>query len=291
MKLFVTDLDGTLLNSEHKLSDYSLNAIRTAMNMGLDVCIATGRGYSDILDIISELEVKPYIISSNGASVYHSNGKKLYSMSIPKDQVSEIIDYLKNMGLEFEVSTDEYTYVTQKGLDILHQELEDLGEISSEKREELTNDVLGLVLSQGNLKVIPTSKELLEIIDSANNISSISAYLNKIKDAMEYFSMDKRIRTFTSWKYNFEMTSSKTSKGIALKHLCSHLGISLDDVAAIGDNYNDLSMIKIAGIKGGMENAVPNLLSIVDYVAPSNDNDGSAKFLYKLMDGMGLLYK
>jgi hydroxymethylpyrimidine pyrophosphatase-like HAD family hydrolase len=108
---------------------------------------------------------------------------------------------------------------------------------------------------------------------------------------MEYFSMDKRIRTFTSWKYNFEMTSSKTSKGIALQHLCSHMGISLDDVAAIGDNYNDLSMIKIAGIKGGMENAVPNLLSIVDYVAPSNDNDGSAKFLYKLMDDMGLLYK
>lgn len=291
MKLFVTDLDGTLLNSDHKCTDYSINAINTAMKMGIKVCIATGRSYGDILELISGLDDMPYIISSNGASIYHADGKKLHSISIPKDQVKDIISYLKYQGLEFEVATDEYTYVTQPGLDILNQELEDLGDISSEKREELTNDVLGLVLSQGNLKVVPTSLDLLKEIDSANSISSISAYLNKINDAKEYFSMDSRIRTFTSWKYNFEMTSSKTSKGIALEFLCDHLDISLLDVAAIGDNYNDLSMIKIAGIKGGMENAVPNLLSISDFIAPSNDKNGSAKFLYKLMDDMGLIYK
>lgn len=288
MKLFVTDLDGTLLNSDHKLSEYSMNAIKTAMDKGIPVCIATGRSYNDILEIISELDVKPYIISSNGASVYNTDGEKMYSISIPKDQVREIITYLKAQNLEFEVADDEYTYITQKGLDILHQELEDVGSVDTKKREELEQDVLGLVLSQGNLKVVPDMEVLLDSIESANSVSSISAYLNKIHKAMERFTMDKRILTFSSWKYNFEMTSSDTSKGIALKHLCEHLGIDLSDVAVIGDNYNDLSMIKIAGIKGAMGNAVENIKSMADFQAPTNDEDGAAKFLYKLMEDMGL---
>ncbi|MFH5836850.1 Cof-type HAD-IIB family hydrolase [Proteiniclasticum sp. C24MP] len=288
MKLFVTDLDGTLLNSDHKLSEYSMNAIKTAMEKGIPVCIATGRSYNDILEIISDLEVKPYIISSNGASVYHADGHKMYSISIPKDQVRDIITYLKAQNLEFEVADDEYTYITQGGLDLLHQELEDVGSIDTKKREELEQDVLGLVLSQGNLKVVPTMEDLLDSIESANSVSSISAYLNKIHMAMEYFTMDKRILTFSSWKYNFEMTSSDTSKGIALKHLCKHLNIDLSDVAVIGDNYNDLSMIKIAGIKGAMANAVDNIKSMADFQAPTNDEDGAAKFLYKLLEDMGL---
>ena len=271
MKLFVTDLDGTLLNSDHKLSEFSMNAIKTAMDKGIPVCIATGRSYNDILEIISELDVKPYIISSNGASVYNTDGEKMYSISIPKDQVREIITYLKAQNLEFEVADDEYTYITQKGLDILHQELEDVGSVDTKKREELEQDVLGLVLSQGNLKVVPDMEVLLDSIESANSVSSISAYLNKIHKAMERFTMDKRILTFSSWKYNFEMTSSDTSKGIALKHLCEHLRIDLSDVAVIGDNYNDLSMIKIAGIKGAMANAVDNIKSMADFQAPTND--------------------
>jgi len=288
MKLFVTDLDGTLLNSDHKLSEYSMHAIKTAMDKGIPVCIATGRSYSDILEIIKDLEVKPYIISSNGASVYNTDGHKMYSISIPKEQIRDIITYLKAQNLEFEVADDEYTYITQGGLDLLHQELEDVGSLDTKKKKELEQDVLGLVLSQGNLKVVPTIEDLLERIESANSVSSISAYLNKIHMAMEYFTMDKRILTFSSWKYNFEMTSSDTSKGIALKHLCDHLKIDLSDVAVIGDNYNDLSMIKIAGIKGGMENGVDNVKSISDFIAPSNDEDGAAKFLYKLMKEMGI---
>lgn len=291
MKLFVTDLDGTLLNSDHQLTAFSMNAIRTAMNTGMPVCIATGRSYNDILGIIADLPVKPYIISSNGASVYHADGRKMHSTSIPKDQVREIITYLKQQNLEFEVADDEYTYITQGGLDLLHKELEDVGSSDTLKKEELEKDVLGLVLSQGNLKVVPTMEDLLSRIESANSVSSISAYLNKIQKSMEYFTMDKRIRTFSSWKYNFEMTSSQTSKGIALKHLCAHLDVELSDVAVIGDNYNDLSMIKIAGIKGAMANAVENVKSIADYIAPSNDEDGAAKFLYHLMDEMGFLYK
>lgn len=288
MKLFVTDLDGTLLNSDHKLSEFSMHAIKTAMDKGITVCIATGRSYNDILEIIKDLEVKPYIISSNGASLYHTDGHKMYSISIPKDQVKDIITYLKAQNLQFEVADDEYTYMTQAGLDILHQELEDVGSVDTKKREELEQDVLGLVLSQGNLKVVPTMEDLLGRIDSANSVSSISAYLNKIHMAMEYFTMDKRILTFSSWKYNFEMTSSDTSKGVALKHLCNHLEIDLSDVAVIGDNYNDLSMIKIAGIKGAMENGVDNVKSIADFIAPSNDEDGAAEFLYKLMNEMGI---
>lgn len=284
MKLFVTDLDGTLLSTDHTLSPYSLEALNSAMENGLPVCIATGRSYSDILEIIKDFRIRPYIISSNGASIYDNEGKKIYSISIPKDQVKEIIEYLHGQNLEYEVADDEYTYITKESLDILHKELEDVGSQDSTKKKELEQDILGLVLSQGNLKVVEDMETLLNSIDSGNSVSSISAYLNKIHKNMEYFSMDKRLRTFSSWKYNFEMTSSKTSKGIALEHLCQLLDIELKDVAAIGDNYNDLSMIKIAGIKGAMGNGVEHIKAMADYIAPTNDENGAVKFLESLME-------
>lgn len=284
MKLFVTDLDGTLLSTDHTLSPYSLEALNNAMENGLPVCIATGRSYSDILEIIKDFRIRPYIISSNGASIYDNEGKKIYSISIPKDQVKEIIEYLHGQNLEYEVADDEYTYITKESLDILHKELEDVGSQDSTKKKELEQDILGLVLSQGNLKVVEDMDTLLNSIDSGNSVSSISAYLNKIHKTMEYFSMDKRLRTFSSWKYNFEMTSSKTSKGIALEHLCQLLDIELKDVAAIGDNYNDLSMIKIAGIKGAMGNGVEHIKAMADYIAPTNDENGAVKFLESLME-------
>lgn len=284
MKLFVTDLDGTLLSTDHTLSPYSLEALNSAMENDLPVCIATGRSYSDILEIIKDFRIRPYIISSNGASIYDNEGKKIYSISIPKDQVKEIIEYLHGQNLEYEVADDEYTYITKESLDILHKELEDVGSQDSTKKKELEQDILGLVLSQGNLKVVEDMDTLLNSIDSGNSVSSISAYLNKIHKTMEYFSMDKRLRTFSSWKYNFEMTSSKTSKGIALVHLCQLLDIELKDVAAIGDNYNDLSMIKIAGIKGAMGNGVEHIKAMADYIAPTNDENGAVKFLESLME-------
>jgi len=283
MKLFVTDLDGTLLNSAHKLSDFSLQALNKAMAEGVPLCIATGRSYHDILDILKDLKEMPYIISSNGASVYDKDGNKMYSVAIEKDQIRAIITYLQGQKLQFEVADDEYSYTTKEALANLKQELEDVGTVDTHKQKDLENNTLGLVLSQKNLKVVEDIDTLLSMIEETNNISSMSAYLNKIQKAMEYFTMDKRLRTFSSWKYNFEMTSRETSKGIALKSLCAHLEISLQDVAAIGDNYNDLSMLKVAGMPAAMANAVDHVKSIASYQAKSNDEDGAVRYLYHLL--------
>ena len=284
MKLFVTDLDGTLLNSAHELTDHSKATIKKAMAMKIPVCIATGRSYRDILQIFKDFEKMPYIISSNGASLYDESGKKLHGVSIPKNQVREIVNYLKAHHLQFEVADDDYTYVTKWGIDLLKKELEDVGVKDQRKKKELENDVLGIVLSQGNLRIVSSIDDMLEKITSVNSISSISAYLNKINQAMENFTMDKRIRTFSSWKYNFEMTNRDTSKGIALKALCEKLQIDLKDIVVVGDNYNDLSMLKIAGYKVAMENAVENVKSLADEVILSNDDDGVAHFLQEKLE-------
>lgn len=284
MKLFVSDLDGTLLNSDHELTEHSKDTLKRAMAMNLPVCIATGRSYRDILQIFEDFEEMPYIISSNGASLYDMNGDKLHGVSIPNEQVEEVVTYLKAHNLQFEVSDDDYTYVTEWGIDLLKKELEDVGDLDQAKKEELENDILGIVMSQGNLKIVSSYEEILNRISGANSISSISAYLNKIQKAAEYFTMDKRIRTFSSWKYNFEMTNRATSKGIALKVLCEKLGVDLEDVVTVGDNYNDLSMLKISGYKVAMENAVPNIKNLADEVIQSNDEEAVALLLNKLLD-------
>lgn len=283
MKLFVTDLDGTLLNSDHTCSSYNMDALKKASSMGIKICIASGRSYGDIINLIKGYDLNPYIISSNGASAYDDKGNKIHSISIPKTEAVEILNYLHNRNLQYQASTDKYSYVTQTGLDILHQELEDLGETDTVKKNELYNNVIGLILSQKNLKILPTLDDLLNEIDSVNSIASISAYLHKIKSAMRHFTMDSRLSTFSSVKHNFELTSSKTSKGVALRKLSDKLDIPLSEVAVIGDNYNDISMLKIAGHKGAMGNAVSNVKSLADYIAKSNDEHGVAEFLNSLI--------
>ena len=283
MKLFVTDLDGTLLSSDHTCSDYNMETLKKASSMGVKICIASGRSYGDIIKLIKGYDLNPYIISSNGASAYDDKGNKIHSVSIPKNEVVQILQYLDSKNLQYEASTDEYTYATQDGLNLLHKELEDVGESDTVKKNKLYNDIIGLVLSQKNLKIVPTLEDLLNEVDSVNSISSLSAYLHKIKNAKRHFTMDSRLSTFSSVKYNFELTSSKTSKGVALTKLADSLNIPLKNVAAIGDNYNDISMLKVAGYKGAMANAVPNVISLAEYIAPSNDENGVAEFLESLL--------
>jgi hypothetical protein len=94
MRLFVTDLDGTLLDSEHRSTEFGIEALRKAVDAGIEVCIASGRSYADIMGKISGFGISPYVISSNGASLHDKDGKKLMTTSIPIGEAAAAMKYL-----------------------------------------------------------------------------------------------------------------------------------------------------------------------------------------------------
>lgn len=84
MRLIVSDLDGTLLNSKHEISIENINALKLAQENGFDIAIATGRTYKDAIHITNKYNIKAHIISNNGSIIHNKEGKKLKSWSIDK---------------------------------------------------------------------------------------------------------------------------------------------------------------------------------------------------------------
>lgn len=104
-----------------------------------------------------------------------------------------------------------------------------------------------------------------------------------MREAKEEFKKQEDLEVVSSGKINFEVMSKGTSKGIAVKKFCDILGIDSKEVICIGDNENDISMIKFAGLGIAMGNATDEVKSMADFVTDTNVNDGVAKALRKIL--------
>ncbi|OJT75988.1 hydrolase, partial [Clostridioides difficile] len=118
--------------------------------------------------------------------------------------------------------------------------------------------------------------EILKCILFSENVDSL-------REAKEEFKKQEDLEVVSSGKINFEVMSKGTSKGIAVKKFCDILGIDSEEVICIGDNENDISMIKFAGLGIAMGNATDEVKSMADFVTDTNVNDGVAKALRKIL--------
>ena len=105
IKLIASDMDGTLLNSDHKISKDNLEAIKKAQDMGVHFAIATGRIYYDVEPFLKENGIKCECIVMNGAEYRDKDGNVLESIDIDKNKATEIFDMIKNNGLSGEIYT------------------------------------------------------------------------------------------------------------------------------------------------------------------------------------------
>jgi len=129
----------------------------------------------------------------------------------------------------------------------------------------------------------------IEDADYIKNNYSPNKILIMEKDPAEYLKMQERIKEFKniesaqSWFGALDISPLGDNKGNAVKKLCEHYNVLPEEVIAFGDNLNDISMIKYAGLGVAMGNAEEKLKIIADYVTDTNDNDGVAKAIYKFI--------
>ncbi|MGP3787089.1 HAD family hydrolase [Paenibacillus sp. 1A_MP2] len=110
MKLFATDLDGTLLNRDSQISPENAAAIHKAQQEGLKVTIATGRVYSDVLMISSEGGINTPVIGSNGATIHDANGKRLFHLPLERETAASVMQWLEDHHCYYEASTQQGIY-------------------------------------------------------------------------------------------------------------------------------------------------------------------------------------
>ncbi|WP_201308000.1 Cof-type HAD-IIB family hydrolase [Companilactobacillus farciminis] len=285
IKLIASDMDGTLLNEKMEVSDRNIQAIKDAQNAGIEFLIATGRGLSEAEPFLRN-QVHPGYITLNGAEVFDNKGEMISSNPISAESQNKVVDYFHKYDIYFEV-------VTNKG-------------IFSNDREARVNNLANLLVklnpgtsfkqalrdTQERVKMMP-----MNFVDSYEHIFNdqsfkimkligFNEHQHKVLAPMkkEITKNIKDVVVTSSSPNNVEINSIDAQKGIALLQYAKKRNISPDEIMAIGDNLNDYSMIRDAGVGVAMKNAIPAIKEIAQIETDNNANDGVAQIIEKTIE-------
>ena len=257
-KIIACDLDETLLKLDRTIDERDKEAIKKAKQLGVKFVPATGRGYNSVSDTLKELglyeEEGEFVISYNGGAISENKGSKvIYFKGITFEQAS----FLYKKGLEYDVCIHVYTKDMVYAYNYLQEEIDYLAG-RMEVREIFDKDI-EFLRGQDIVKVLYMNTDY--------------AYLKKIEEELSEYTKDLDV-SYSSNRY-IEFNHVGVNKGQGLKRLAELLDVDIKDTIAIGDNFNDLSMIKVAGLGVGVANAVEGMKKDCDYVCEATCNEAA----------------
>ncbi len=270
IKLVGVDLDGTLLKNDKTISEYTVEVMKRVANKGIHIVPITGRPYSGLPSEIKNSDIISYIITSNGAQIISSKGqKRLFSFQLKNDVALKIIGILRGYACMLEIFTDDVGYVEEEVYEYYKAVYADtpIGGYISASRKKIDNIENFLINSQ---------KGCDEIFIICKNKDT----RQRIYERFETFDGIQMCRLGDQF---LEITKLGTDKGNALITLCHSLDISPKDTIAFGDGENDLQFMEKSGTAVAMENACGAIKAKADIIAPSNEENGVAVILEKLI--------
>lgn len=257
-KLLITDVDGTLLNSRHTVSQQNAQAIQQLMGEGYSFGLATGRIEMSAAPLAGALNVTLPLILYNGARVIDvRSGKILFESHLSGDAVRTALGLLSKLPVDVNLYSEGHLFVSERTPAVLEHE----------RKERITALEVGDLLKFVRTRCPGPVTKLL-IIGEEQSFAHIRASL----DPHQHLGT----RLVSSDAIYLEVLPEEASKGAALDVLCRHLDIPLHKVVAMGDAPNDLDMLTAAGLGVAVANAHPDIITAADYVAPSHDENAVA---------------
>jgi Cof subfamily protein (haloacid dehalogenase superfamily) len=257
IKAVVLDLDGTLLNSQHQISDRNKKVILELKNRGVKIFLATGRTYTSLYPYKQELDLDTPVICYNGAKIVDSKTDKTYfEFPIHGDDVKELIKISREKGIHLNLYQDEIWYIEKSD----NEETKTYIEISGLDYTEKDFDTFEDYRMTKSL-FIAEHERLLEI----------EGLLNKKLNGSVHVTFSK--------PFFLEILNGDVNKGTALEKVLETEGIPKENVVAFGDGLNDYEMLDTVGIGVAMGNSLDRLKGLVKLKTLSNDDDGVAVFL------------
>lgn len=262
-KLIAIDMDGTLLNTQDKISERNKKALLKAINNGIHVVIATGRIYKSALYYYKDLGLNSPIIACNGAVISSSNGEIIFEKLIDSSSLKELIQLAEENDMYYHFyDKDKFYYKTTK---------EEFSNYYRYYEENYIKQDIELVSFKSPWDIVdPNSSKYYKAVFIDDDIDRLLDFRSKLKDI-------KGISVSKSWHNNIEVMNKEVSKGNAVKFLMDALNIDSSQVIAIGDNENDVSMFKVAGLSIAMANGDEIAKKQAHVITASNDEDGVAQ--------------
>jgi Cof subfamily protein (haloacid dehalogenase superfamily) len=270
-KLIAVDLDGTLLNSKKQISQENKIAISKAVKKGVKIVICSGRIFAGARVIADEAGLNHgSIIACNGALIKELNTEKLlYSKLLNSEDCLKVIDICRNEDIYF------HAYVE----DALYTEKMEYSALTYSKKNKLLpkNQQIDIRLTDDVKEMLGHSKI------SASKFVVISKDSQKLSRARQCVEQIKGVKVMSSDYDNFEVVHNKVDKGSALMFIAEKLDIGKEEIIAIGDNENDISMLECAGMGVAMGNSIPFIKESADYITVTNDENGVAEVINKFI--------
>ncbi|NLK93833.1 MAG: HAD family phosphatase [Clostridiales bacterium] len=284
IKLIASDMDGTLLDSNHGITKENLLLINKAKENSIIFTIATGRRYEDVLPILKENNIKCQCIVMNGAEYRDEEGKILDSIYLSKEKSREILEVLKEHGFNIEIYTDKGLYCTTSKEEALNQAA--LRIMSYSSNNISFEKALKEAHNHPHFKELNYITNVEEFLESNIEIAKFVVFfdtIEKTKYAKNALKDIEGIAVSGSFERNIEINNIKAQKGIILTKVIKKMGLNKDEVAVMGDSYNDYSMFKEFTETYAMGNAIKEIKEIAKYITETNDNSGVAKAIEKII--------
>lgn len=271
-RLFVSDLDGTLLNSKAEISATTAERINKGIANGLDFTISTARTPATALKIVEKLNLRLPIMLMNGVLVYDPlTDKYLQKATIDETVIMVLLGLIKLKGLScflYSIENNEfhayYDSVESTSLNYFRNE-----RIMKYGKKFTEVEDLSLVAGNGIIYcMLREPKEKLE---------GLKRELSVVKGVKTEFYPD----VYNEDYYMLEIYSEEASKKAALSYL--RAAGHYDSVIGFGDNLNDKSLLEASDYFYAVSNAHPEIQNMAHSVIPSNDEDGVARFIEQMM--------
>lgn len=255
------DLDGTLLNSQHELSDENREALQALSANDILVVLISGRMHRSILPISNQIGLENPIISYNGGMVKHAITNEVYHHTpVSSKAATEIVKDCIEQNLHLNYCWNDELFVVEKN------EWSDLYELRTGVPANPVGDLIEMVEKAPTKLLIIHPPEKLQPL--------LTRFKTKYGDTLYV--------TQTQPEY-IEFMNSEVTKGHALTAVANQYRIPIDSVVAFGDSYNDESLLKTAGFGIAMDNAVEPIKACADYITTSNDDHGVAKAIWDII--------
>lgn len=259
-KLIACDLDETLLNDDHLVGARNVAAITKAREKyGVKFVPATGRGFAQIQKELTELGLNDlageYVISFNGGALTENKDNRLLEFNgLPFNKMKELFEAGLNYDVCMHVYTPDTLYVFN---------------LNPDEKARIDRQALEAVYPSENSVDFLSNQPISKILYQNTDVP----YLMSLEPGLKAITDGHCAVSYSSNRY-MEFNALGVDKGQGLIDLANKLGIDIKDTIAVGDNYNDMAMLKVAGLSVAANNAVEDVKAACDYTTTANNNEG-----------------
>ncbi|MBE2183167.1 MAG: HAD family phosphatase [Anaerolineae bacterium] len=263
IRAIAVDIDGTLLNSKHKLTPEVEKALHDAAGQGVHIILATGKSRNSAIHLIKQLKLATSGIYLQGTTIYDESGKITHQKVLDPDLVRRVITYAEDR---------DFAVIAYSGTRIMARHEDKEMRESTEKYHEPAPEVVGSL--QAIAGTLPINKIMM--IGEPRAITSLRWQLG--------FQLGGSARLVQAGLSNMlEMLPLNSGKGPALETLLQDMNISPKEVMAIGDAENDIEMLKLVGVGIAMGQAAQMVKDAAAHITATNDDHGVARAIEKFV--------